>query len=406
MAFKRKRKFVARKGKAKAKPRSNVKRRRITKGSRRAPGRTNKHKRASFRGARKVKKDMILEHMLKSIPAQSYLSSYVDSVQQVGTTNTRAVQVMWGNQQSQLSALALGSTTVPRSLVNLHLTPNVLMANLLAQNTQAGAGAITAQILLRDCAQKCRMTNLSTGSVIITEYRVRARHDQIQAASGANSTCQVSDVITNGFADASSASGTGDAVYQTPLTSDTYGATPFMNPRFVQQYKVIKVRKFELQPGKSKVFGYKTLKPRVIKNEDFNQGVAPFLINPPAGQTAFKQVSKGQSFSVFQAQGTIASSIEATAAVNNIGVGNITIGMIYETKMHYSIIAPANVYSHGSTRIPGFSAGVASFPAPLVITHPDSAVSTGPVPAAAGTRTYALTANEPFSVRDAVMLDT
>lgn len=358
-------------------------------------------KKKSYSRSKKTKKSMVLDHLVKSIPAMSYLSTYVDTVQVTGTTNAKAIQTMWGTQQAALQSGSLGSTTTAASLVNLQLTPNVLLAAMMATNSALNnlvSLGPTTQILLRDCSQKCRMTNLSTGTAIVTEYRCRARHDCVQGASAAVTTTSVSDIITNGWADVQAATAGGDATYQTKLDNTSYGSTPFMNPRFVQHFKVLKVKKRELLPGRSIKFGYKTLKPRIVKNEDFNPGNTPFLINVPAGQTAFKQVLKGQTFSVFVAQGTIASSVEATASTNVIGIGNVTLGLIYETLIHYSVISPSITESHGSTRIAGFSAGVGSYPMPIMAVHPDSSL-------AAGVRTYAAAGNEPFSVRDAQMID-
>lgn len=373
-------------------------------------------KRKQFARSKTSSKSMALNHLIKSLPSHSFVDTYVDSAIITGTTNSRALQKIWGTCQSQLGQAQLGSVRTATGfggannmMVNLQLTPNNLMSTLITTLAQTSPNP-TQQIMLRDFSTNCRMTNVGTGTVIVTEYRCRARHDCIvtyaTTPAVAETTSSVNAVIINGFSDATAASGSPDAVSVGPITSTVYGATPFQNPRFVRMFKVIKVKRREIAPGRAIKFGYKTTKPRIIKNEDFNPGVTPFsVITPTANQTSFKQVLKGQSFSVFQAQGTFASSVEATAGVNNIGVGNVTLGMIYTQRAHYSVITPNYMQSGSSNRIPGFSENIASYPAPLMIVHPDSAISTGPVPAAAGTRSYAAPSNEPFSVRDGAMLD-
>lgn len=356
-------------------------------------------KKKGFKGQFKKKKfrksshkQMVLNNLLKSVPSHAFVQNYVDAFSVVGTTNQRALQGVWGTQQS---SGALSSAQQPRP--NLQLTPNGVMQQILGQYTSASRGPFTTtgQILLRDCVQKVRLTNLSTGPVILTEYRCRARKD-----FSLTGVASLAAVLSGGFADAASPGTAGDAVYQAPLTTTTYGATLFMNPRFVAMAKIMKVRKRELRPSGVLKLSYAVRKARVIKNEDFNYGTLP---DADGSTGVVRDISVGQSFSVFIVQGTIASATaaETGGAINNLGIGNVSIGMVYETTIHYSIIDPAGMVSAASSGIPGYSAGIGAFPAPIVQNQPLSVVAP-----ATGVRTYAAAANDTFVIRDTSMVDT
>lgn len=352
--------------------------------------------RSSFAPARRSQRKQLLNNMVASIPTHSFVFSYVDTVTTTGVTSAATIQGMWGARVA--SNQPLGAPV--NNLVNCQLHPPELFNMIAAQqaNTSLLNGvptvAATTRILCRDLTTRTRITNLSTGACILTHYRCKARKDLNY--TGANS---INSIMANGFADA--AAGTTGVGLTGPLALTTYGATPFMNPRFVSNVKVQKVKKYEIAPGKAIKLAFTTRKPRVLKLEDWQQGVAPN--DGTATFNGVRQILKGQTFSVFQLQGTLATATGLGA--NAVGIGNTALGLIYEIKAHYSILSPSQVVTGGKVEVPGFTPQVDTYPLPMVQNQPVSAISTGPTPAAAGTRVYPTAGNDGFVVKDAQMVD-
>lgn len=298
--------------------------------------------------------------------------NYVDTVTSVGTTNAAAVQKMWAVNQVTGNAGSVAS-----NFRNMGLMDNRILAMVLGQTSAPGGdGAVTTQAIIKSYETSMEVRNITTGPITFWEYRCVARHDLQDTGSASG----VALLVTDGFADAT-ARAAGDNVFTSPLTSTTLGATLYMNPRFTSQCKIKKVKKFTINPGRSKRFKYVTRKMRLVKNETFNIGTAP---DPDGSSASFRGVSKGQSFSVFCMCGTYASNEGANAGFKE-GFGNADVGITAQIKVHYAKIAQINMTTAATTAAAGFSAGAASYPAPLMLVQPVTAISTGPVPAAAGT---------------------
>lgn len=330
--------------------------------------------------------------LAKGVADQVFLFSYVDQFTVAGTTGQKAVQGMWVQQNA--STGTLGATNIP--LVNMQLMSNDILQMLLGQPSATvalNAGLKTTQMIVKTYSTSMEVRNITTGPVILWEYRCTARKDL--SVSGATA---VSTMITDagGWADAEARTG-GSIPLTSPVVGTTLGATLFMNPRFVSAIKIRKVKKFTLAASRSKKFTYTTRKPRLIKAEDFNYGLVP---DPDGSVGPSRQVSRGQSFSVFVTHGTFASNTGGGGTAL-IGIGNSSLGITASVKVHYAVIAVNAMTSGATTAVAGFTQGVDRYPAPLMITHPDSAISTGPVPAAAGTRTYGAT--DAFAVQDSIM---
>lgn len=325
------------------------------------------------------------------MPTHTFLKTYMDSVSVIGTTAGPAIQGMWG---TRVQAGSLGSTSVPP--VNLQLHPLDIYTQIVtnyASYMSAGGNnnlADTARILVRDLSQRVRVTNMGTGPCIFTEYRCRARRD----ISGSGPV-SIATIITS--ADANNipgpSSGSPDTVTVSPIVYTTYGSTPFMNPRFVAACKIIKVRRREIMPGKAASFAYRTSKPRVISNEAAAWGTDL----PADGSTPLNRaVLKGQSFSVFVAQGTVATASTSTvAAPNNVGIGNVHLGLVYETKANWSYMLGNTRTTWGVQQTPGFSLGSDAFPAPIVQNQPISVITAG-----TGVRTFPAAGNFGYVVPD------
>lgn len=319
--------------------------------------------------------------LTKGVADQVFVFNYVDQLSASGTTGQPAEQLMWGIQNTTVGTA--GATNQP--LVNLQLMSNDILQMVMGQAGGGGSSSLaTSQMIVKSYETSMEIRNLTTGPINLWEYRCTARKD-LSGGSGGGSLPNLNAIILNGFADAAARTG-GSIPFTSPMTSVTLGATPFMNPRFVASIKIRKVKKWSLNPARAKRLKYSTKKPRMIKAEDFLFGVVP----DGDGSTALsRQISKGQSFSVFVISGTFASNVSGAAGFL-AGIGAADVGVTASIKMHYCNIATNTMSSAATTAVAGFTGGVARYPAPIVLNQPISAISTGPVPAAAGTRTYGL----------------
>nr|WAE42187.1 MAG: capsid protein [Cressdnaviricota sp.] len=342
-------------------------------------------RRKPFQSSRPAFRRILHKNLLDAVPSHSFKKAYLDTVSIVGTTNSEALAGTWA---TRLVSATLGGAAPPP--VNLQLHPVDLYQQIMG-TMALDATAITNKIVVRDLVQRCRVTNMSTGPCILYAYRVRARRDLSVGAS----INGITNILSAGYGDALAGTASGDAVYTSPMSVTSLLATPYDNPRFVATCKILSCRRKEMPPGTAVTFKVSARKPRIINNETYNAGQEPQPTGTPATD---RQILKGQSFTVFRAHGTIASSTSASAG-NTVGLGNVSLGLIYETHCRWSMLTPNATYTAMVNQVPGFSANADSFPAPLVLNKPLAAISVGA--AAQGATVYGT--NGPAAVVDTTM---
>lgn len=324
-----------------------------------------------IRGARKSgrSKMSIAAEMAKVLPDQVYLNNYPDVISVAGTANQKATQIMWAIQQlsSQTDSVQVAPVNMmPHDLSILQQILNQQIASLATTTMEVGPRP-TAQLLVKSWKVTGRFTNLETGPVELIHYRCRARRDF--SATGAASSIQ--DTVVNGFLDTSQLSVNPITGVTGQALSTTYGATPFMNPRFTSTVQVLRSKTYTLAPGRSIKLGYSLNKPRLWKNEDFNFGLAP---DGDGSSLTARAILKGQHFSVFCLRGTFATN-SANNAGYRTGVGNASVGVIYHHEIHYATISPQVMQASAMNALPGFAFGGAAYPLPIVATQPFSTIN-------------------------------
>lgn len=271
----------------------------------------------------------------------SYIYSYADQVATTGTIDAIATQRMWATNQ-----VASGSFTA-NSLTCLQLDdPQDLLQIQQGINTTD-----TVKFTVKRRSKEMALTNTANCAIELWEYRCQSRTDSL---IGPDPTLQ------DGYADATV------GVIALP-TATSIGATPFQNPRFVANYKVVKVRKWLLQPSQRKVVKYSLKKPRQYNSEMY------------APNAVVKSIMRGQRFSVFVIMGTFASNLSGTAG-HDYGIGIASVGMVVKCNYHYSWINDVQGERSVQANLYGFTAGVggatAGFvPHPIITNHPDSAIA-------------------------------
>lgn len=226
------------------------------------------------------------------------------------------------------------------------------------------------KILRKTWVSRYKMTNAQTSPVEIWEYRCMARGDStvppdtiLTKAWGATAN----EVKYNAVAALAIATPTN------PLISTTLGATPFMCNPFCAQYKILKVKKRIIMPGKWWSVAYKSLKPRVYSAQRIMRGEITAVSNGPAPTFV---MLKGQKFSLFVASGTAASNV-GSAAGFEVGLSNVNLLVDHRVKVHYSIFP--HQYSTGAAGVfqAGFSAADGpQIPLPQVQNQPLYAIGT------------------------------
>jgi len=293
----------------------------------------------------------------------SYVFNYADQVVSNSVINAAATQTMWAMNQ----AASIGTTT--NTIKNLVLDDPT---DLHAIKTSINA-AKTTGFTVKSRQKEVTITNAETSPCTIWEYRCMARQD-IPLADATNPT--INATLQGGFADAT-AGITAKTVYT------DIGATPFMNPRFSHLFKIMKVKKRILQPAK-----YFTVKYSDDKNKKWN--ASRFAPND-----VVYQMLRGQKISIFVAHGGYAVNSGANATYR-FGMGNVSLGLIYKSRYHYSWIDDDTIATGATTNTAGYSANSITnggfAPAPTVINHPDSVIE--PLTYAAGAVTTAPTVGD------------
>lgn len=275
----------------------------------------------------------------------SAVYTYADRCVNTGTIGTVAKQFMFCANQTQSGSTLAGTKNY------LHLDDPMELADIISSISANKTARMTRQ----SCKKRVTLTNLNTADVDVYHYRCKARQD---------SELSPEAVLIQGFAD-SSATGLGS----TPASSIMFGATPFMNNRFTALYKIVGVKKRTLAPSQTWKLSFKTMKPRMFAKERIS----------PNGNTF--DILKGQSISVFVAQGTFAANPNADVT-KRYGVGNVDLGMVCTGTYHYSWTNDISSASGVTQDLYGFTReGTATTgphqAVPIVMNQPMSSISDG-----------------------------
>lgn len=329
---------------------------------------------------------------------QAILFDYVDKPAFVNTTNAIAKQFVWASNTIATPAVTTGGAVNLMLDSGPHLEAMFVNVNTYAANSASGGlpfppsgnknvGA-TIRLLRKSAEVQCRITNCETSTVELWEYRICARRDQTILPG--DMWYQAGQMESGAYIAANAVAGT--AITPSALANGGYatpvGVTPYMLHAFVTQYKILKVKKRELQPGRSLKIKYSFKKPK-----QYNWANLCSTIGGPGGPYAAGStgvpfvVRKGQCLSMFMAKGTIATN--ATANANyQVGISNVNLGMEYMYRYHYNYATSTQASATSQQSIPGFSSQSATTPLPMVANVPQLAISTGAAPAFAGTLVY------------------
>jgi hypothetical protein len=262
---------------------------------------------------------------------------------------------MWA--LNQLASATLGAAARPNLMID---DPGVL--SLILNNI---AAVDTTRFTRKSCTVSARITNTSTGPITLHHYRVMTRKEQ---------TISLDTTLQTGFTDSQAGFGT-----VTPCIFSGLGVTPYMNPRFTSQFKILSVKRRDLRPAQVWKIAYKNTKPKHYNR----QSIAP-------NSVAYK-ACRGNIFSVFVMRGNYGYNAIANAGYQH-GITDASVAIQYENKYTFSWVkdeSMATGSSVSSAALPTTTtmgaAGSAHIPTPIVIVHPDSSVGV------AGARAYATT---------------
>lgn len=181
------------------------------------------------------------------------------------------------------------------------------------------------RVLLMKFKETYRMSNTTNAMLNIRAYHIRLRRD-VQTT-----TWGVTDVLFTGWQNAGIpvTAGSGD-------TSDLY-LTPFLSPQFCQYFKITRVQKKKVMPGKETFFS--------VHN---NYGK---LINYRQSQDWFRQsgIWRGILFAI-DGQLTADYATHVPPITNYPGTTKTEMAVHYKDTWHYKYIAP---YTHKVKFIPG-----------------------------------------------------
>lgn len=281
----------------------------------------------------------------------TFLRTYVDHPTVAQTNNQGAVQLMHMTNSITSGAFAASSTT------NLAMWDPFMVNSVFAGNDSAAKP--TRRFIFKKYQASAQITNTHTGAVEVYEFRCKTRRLQPSYAA-------FNDLIADGHQDASQ-----DEAADTVISATQYGATPYDLPRFVKEIKILKVRKFILQPGQRQDIRYIARGPRIIEKNTLYAGSTSSAIGTLIG------APKGMTFSVFVCRPTW-SGLPGNTAGYRLGVGGSTIGIVYTVRIHYTWINHNFRTTVISQNIPGISGG--NNPAPVAATSVILSAGTGTGP--------------------------
>lgn len=299
--------------------------------------------------------------------------SYCDKVATANTTGSAANQAMWGNRIDTGGTLSSTRVTCFNLLVH---DPNVL------QMYQT-SGSKTAKLMVKSYKVKAILTNLENGPIEVWEYRLIARtRCSISAWDTVLST--IANPDASGSAAATNATNpAGMTVPSSTATAIQVGTTPYHFGALTKFFKISSVKKKLMNPADRWEIEYSCNKPMIFDQEKFSIATAPSLSG--AAQTG--GLWEGMGFSLFVMKGTFAVD-SAGAATQKFGLGNATVGIEYQTHFHYAQLNTNSMSAQVIRDIPGFSRDEAGYMAAVVRNVNLNAISTGAVPAAAGSNQW------------------
>lgn len=271
----------------------------------------------------------------------SYVNSYADY------STTGAALDAPATQGLILGNLSASGTAAANTRTMLHMDdPLDLETISVAVSGTVKSGRFTR----KSCRKEAILTNTHSSECTIWEYRCQARRDQ---------TIQPYTTYTQGFLDAE---GTGGGSI-TPLDYYVVGATPFMNPRFVAQFKIVKTRKRVLKPGSSWRISYTRKKNRQITREAF------------APNNTERIMCRGDRFSLFIHHGSFGVNVTG-ATTKEFGMTISVIGSLMKSIYHYSWISDTSSSTGADRNIFSMPNATTTFvPAPVVVNNPMSAIT-------------------------------
>lgn len=333
-------------------------------------GRPFKRKRGGF-GKGKFNAQQRMKKMCEGVAPGHFKWSNVDKWDLNDSTNTVANQVYIASQQLSAQAGSASASTIPLGLMDQCITGMILGG--FSGVDETGANFLSRRAIVSSYKTRMTIQNIHSGPVMLTHYRCVARQD-ISASLSSESSLKL--IVENGFADATSAL-VGGAVRTSPMTSTTWGATLFQNPRFCRWFKIVKVKKYTILPARMIKIGYSMKKYRMIDQATHNAGVLP---DADGSTVLSKQLLRGSSVSVFCVQGMFASNTAGDTGFE-FGIGNATLGVISEIDVVYHYAQPTTPQNSAQVQAGGFTTGSAFYPAPIVQNQPISVIT-------ATTRTY------------------
>lgn len=281
----------------------------------------------------------------------TFLRTYVDHPTVAQTNNSTAVQLM--HMSNSIASAGFSANQV----TNLALWDPFMLNSCFVGNDTAAKP--TRRFIFKKYQASAQITNTHTGAVELFEYRCMSRRLQPTFTA-------FTDTLADGHQDASQ-----DEAADTVISTTQYGATPYDLPRFVKENKILKVRKFILQPGERKDIRYIARGPKIIEKNTLYAGSTSSSIGTLIG------ASKGMKFSVFVCRPTW-SGLPGNNAGYRLGVGGSTIGIVYTVRIHYTWINHNFRTTAISQNIPGILAGNNPAPVAAVSTILSSGTGAGP----------------------------
>lgn len=297
-------------------------------------------------------------------PERVWQQQYADEVSCAGVTNSLSVQNMWASNQNY----SVTSGNLER-FNNLQMfDPQNLWFLLNSVHGNASGNRGTTKLYVTEYETSGSLTNIESAPIELTEYRCVARYDQGYKTSGTLQLGPPSDASGNGTTNITVdgadkilkqgfkiAQSNVNAGMGTAVNYYDYGVTPFDNPAFVRQFKIVKVRKWTLAPGETKQIKYVYRGNRCITMSR----IVPFD-QTNSSNYAIDQM-RGTAISVFTIKGTLSYKTDATAGFK-VGVGNASVGCIYKTRIRWTYLDPNVEQRTILNELPGYSDGQGQTP--------------------------------------------
>lgn len=308
------------------------------------------------------------------MPINQFRETATDTwVHNYDVTNAQALRLWIYRNVDTTRGYASGIRTL------MHADQPAVLSQIL-DNISANA---TVQMMRREYWDKMEITNTESSTVSITRYVIKARKDIPVlnfTDAGGSIIYGLGDALRIGFAqnNAGLGSALGDGAVRTANASFTIALEQslFDNPRFCEQFKVLKVRTRKLTQGEKMSLLIKRKRPRIIKKTSMLlQGRSTTVNNTYAWA-----VKKGQVFQVFALIGSIAEG--PGTAGNTIGLSGARVIIQRNTTVEYTWMEDRSRAYGATYGIAGFSPETAYVPKPVQEVYTTNVVQ-APVGAAA-----------------------